>query len=92
MWLNVNGASIYGTRHGPIQGLDWCRSTTRPGKVYLHVFDWPELGDIRLPAPLVNVTGAYLLADRTRQSLRTQVIGEKAFIKGPDSAPDPVTR
>ncbi|MGI6206804.1 MAG: alpha-L-fucosidase [Anaerolineae bacterium] len=89
-WLKVNGESIYGTRPGPIQGLDWCRSTTRPGKVYLHVFDWPELGDIRLPAPLVNVTGAYLLADRTRQSLRTQVIGEKAFIKGPDSAPDPV--
>ncbi len=43
-WLDVNGEAIYGTKPGPIQGQAWCRSTAKPGKVYLHVFDWPEGG------------------------------------------------
>lgn len=87
-WLKANGESIYGTRPGPIQGLHWCRSTVRPGKLYLHVFDWPELGDIRVPRMMGNVIGAYLLADRERRSLPAQVIGDRVFVRGPEKAPD----
>jgi len=88
-WLKVNGESVYATRPGPIQGLDWCRSTAAPGKVYLHVFDWPELGDIRVPGVGRPVTGAYLLADRERRSLPVQNVAGKVYVHGPDQAPDP---
>ncbi|MGI8916134.1 MAG: alpha-L-fucosidase, partial [Chloroflexota bacterium] len=49
-WLAVNGESVYGTQPGPLQGLDWCRTTAKPGKVYLHVFQWPAGGTLTLPA------------------------------------------
>ncbi len=88
-WLAINGESIYATRPGPIQGLDWCRSTSSPGKVYLHVFEWPELGDIRIPAWGEKVTGAYLLSDRTRASLPVQTVAGTVIIRGPEEAPDP---
>lgn len=88
-WLKVNGESVYATRPGPVQGLDWCRSTVSLGKLYLHVFEWPELGDIRIPGGGKSVTGAYLLADRERRSLPVQNVGTKVYIHGPDYAPDP---
>ena len=43
-WLETNGKAVYGTTAGPLQGLDWCRTTAEPGRVYLHVFDWPQNG------------------------------------------------
>ncbi|MCP4246852.1 MAG: hypothetical protein GY778_07365, partial [bacterium] len=40
-WTEGNSESIYGATYGPIQGLDFARSTTKDGAIYLHVFDWP---------------------------------------------------
>jgi len=48
-WLQVNGEAVYGTRPGPLQGLPWCRSTVKPGKLFLHVLDWPRDGVVVLP-------------------------------------------
>jgi alpha-L-fucosidase len=85
-WLQVNGEAVYGTRPGPIQGLTWCRSTEKPGKVYLHIFDWPEDG--KLTVSKVNVAGAYLLADPARTPLPVIQIGGDVHIQGPQTAPD----
>ena len=42
-WLKVNGAAIYGTGPSPFADeSNWGVMTTKPGKVYLHVFDWPR--------------------------------------------------
>ncbi len=48
-WLDVNGESIYGTQPGPVQGLDWCRTTQKDNVIYLHIFDFPADGRIALP-------------------------------------------
>jgi alpha-L-fucosidase len=37
-WLKLNGESIYGTRAGPLQGIDGVRSTRRGEQAYLHAF------------------------------------------------------
>ena len=89
-WLAANGEAIYGTRPGPLQGLGWCRSTVRPGKLYLHVFDWPGSGEIRVPAFGTEATGAYLLADSSRSPLAVTRRGDVWAIDGPAVAPDPV--
>ena len=54
-WLKVNGASIYGTRGGPIPPRPWGVTTRNDKTVYLHVFDWadpqlliPSVGAVKL--------------------------------------------
>ena len=88
-WLQVNGEAVYGTAPGPIQGVDWCRSTAKPGKVYLHVFDWPEGGQIRVTG-LGGVTGACLLGDTAGQPLAVRYEGDVLVVAGPAEAPDAI--
>jgi alpha-L-fucosidase len=88
-WLEVNGEAIYGTNPGPVQGLHWCRTTVKPGKLYLHVFEWPMNGELRIPGIRPNVSRAYLLADPSRDSLRTGAHPDAVVVKGPRRAPDP---
>jgi alpha-L-fucosidase len=87
-WLRRNGEAIYGTRSGPLQGLAWCRSTARPGTVYLHVLDWPAGGELRLPDLGAPVTGATLLADPARPALSIAPRDGGLVIAGPARAPD----
>jgi alpha-L-fucosidase len=86
-WLASNGEAVYGTRPGPWQGLEWCRSTSKADKIYLHVFAWPQGGVLRLPALEQPLRQAHLLADPTTPLRLTQGGGE-VTIQGPVVAPD----
>jgi alpha-L-fucosidase len=60
-WMKVNGEAIYGTTASPFKKLGWGRCTQKPGRLYLHVYDWPKDG--ALTVPIANtVKKAYLLA------------------------------
>jgi alpha-L-fucosidase len=87
-WLAVNGEAVYGTRPGPIQGQEWCRTTTKPGKIYLHVFDWPTGGQLRVAGLGQKVSGAYLLADSSKTPLLVSSTPDGIVVAGPSSAPD----
>ena len=93
-WLAVNGEAVYGTTPGPLQGLDWCRSTAKPGAIYLHVFDWPEGGQLRIDFGTDEglPTGAYLLADEAKTPLHAFVArdGKTFVVEGPAEAPDAI--
>jgi alpha-L-fucosidase len=41
-WLSQFGASIYGTRAGPVAPRPWGATTRRGDTVYVHVLDWPD--------------------------------------------------
>lgn len=84
-WLAVNGEAVYETQAGPVQGRADLRTTRKNGVVYLHVFDWPRDGEIRVPS--VTAREARLLAGGGMLPLR-QRNGE-LVISGPLSAPDP---
>jgi alpha-L-fucosidase len=86
-WLSVNGESIYGTQAGPLQGLSWGRTTAREGKLYLHVFDWPAGGLIRLEGVPGRVARAVLLGE-DRPVLAFSQQGNEVTITGPAQAPD----
>ena len=88
-WLQVNGEAVYGTRPGPLQGVEWCRSTVRPGRFYLHVFDWPRGGELVVPGVPQQVSKAYLLAD-PKATLTVSRRGDSLVVKGPAAAPDAV--
>ncbi len=88
-WLKVNGEAIYGTSAGPYMKTPaWGRATSRPGKLYLHVFNWPQNG--KLPVPMPNkVTAARLLA-KPGQTLETTVTPIGVEIHLPAAAPDAI--
>jgi len=61
--MKVNGEAIYGTTASPFSTqLAFGRATSKPGKVFVHVFEWPANGKLQIPALGKTVSNAYLLA------------------------------
>ena len=91
-WMKVNGESIYGATVGPFpKAPAWGRVTQKPGKLYLHVFDWPK--DRKLVVPPIGdqkVTAAYLLADENGSPLPVTVGADGIEIEVPAKAPDEI--
>jgi alpha-L-fucosidase len=88
-WLRVNGEAIYGTSASPRAAPAWGRITRKPGRLYLHVFDWPAGGTIELPLAAAPAR-AYLLADPARKPLGTKLANGVLTISLPSAAPDPI--
>jgi len=62
--MKANGEAIYGTTASPFaKQLEFGRATSKPGRIYLHVFNWPTDGSLRVPAWGQSVKRAYLLAE-----------------------------
>ena len=87
-WLAVNAESIYNTQAGPLQGLEWCRTTKNQDQIFLHVFDWPSDGILRIAGLPGGLWKAALLADPQRAPLPVSLNGEDLMICGPAAAPD----
>ena len=59
-WLRVNGASIYGTRGGPIAPRPWGVTTQRGDTVFVHLLDWSDQV-VSIPAFGARVVSATVL-------------------------------
>jgi alpha-L-fucosidase len=89
-WTRVNGDAIYGTHASPYrEKLPWGRVTSRKGKLYLHVFDWPADRKLGIPALENRVKRAYLLADK-KHRLPVEQYGAGIVVDLPATAPDPI--
>jgi len=88
-WMAVNGEAIYGTTASPFKRLPWGRATKKPGRIYLHVFDWPK-GELQVPGLKNKVLKGYLLADSGRAALPVSQTEESTAIRVPEKAPDAV--
>jgi len=89
-WMKVNGAAIYGTTKSPLAGIPaWGRITAKNDKLYLHVFNRPADGMIRLPGIKRNPKSARLLADAAAK-VETGRDGDDVVVKLPPTLPDPV--
>jgi alpha-L-fucosidase len=87
-WLKTNGDAIYGTKASPFAYLSWGRATTKGNKLYLHVFDYPKDGIIKLP--LANtVTKAYLLSNLSND-IKSSVKDGYTYLELPTIAPDKI--
>jgi len=90
-WMKVNSESIYGTTASPLGKVSWGRCTATPGKLYLHVFDWPADGKLHVPGVKSGVKKAYLLADKKRASLKVvRGDGDNFVVSVPAKAPDSI--
>ncbi|HVT47461.1 MAG TPA: alpha-L-fucosidase [Vicinamibacterales bacterium] len=87
-WMDVNGDAIHGTTASPIGRPAWGRVTSKPGTLFLHVFDWPTDGTLRVPVAN-RVTRARLLAN-AGQTLTTDSSNAGVTVHVPTTAPDAV--
>lgn len=64
-WMRINGESIYGTMPVPPLPyvLPWGGVTAKPGRLYLHIFDWPKEDRLVFHGLKNNVKRAYFLSD-----------------------------
>jgi alpha-L-fucosidase len=63
-WMKIYGESIYGTSGSPIGKLPFNgRCTAKPGKLFAHVFDWPDSRELVIPGIQSKISKVYLLAD-----------------------------
>lgn len=88
-WLHVYGASVYGTRGGPIRPRSWGATTRRGDSIFVHVLDWPD-DVLALPDVGTQVTGAAMLRDGSRIKFSQSTRG--LTLELPTAMPDEIDR
>ncbi len=89
-WMKVNGDAIYGTTASPFERMSFFgRATSKGNKLYLHLFEWPKDGTLRVSGLRNLVHGARLLADPSR-SVSAKRNGDDLLISLPGAAPDEI--
>jgi alpha-L-fucosidase len=94
-WMSTNGDAIYSTTASPIAKPTWGRLTRKAdgSAIYLHVFDWPSDGTLRVAGLKDKFDSATLLADGTKLDITSDNTTEPngLAIKLPTTAPDNVS-
>lgn len=86
-WLRANGEAIYGTQAGPFAHLSWGCATRKHNKLFLHVFEWPKDGLLRVP--LKNDVKSATLLTAPGQRLKVVREAHRIVVSVPAAAPDP---
>jgi alpha-L-fucosidase len=93
-WMKVNGEAIYDTKASPFKKLDWGRCTQKVmeenTRLYLHVFDWPDNGELAVPGIYNKPVNAYLLSDPEMKNLNITRNEDALSISIPKEAPDSI--
>ena len=87
-WMATNGEAIYGTTASPFEQPAWGRYTKKSGRLFAHIYQWPEDGLIHIPIGESAVQRAYLLADSNRKPLEIRSESGHISIQLPQGAPD----
>lgn len=89
-WMKVNNEAIYETTASPFERMSFFgRATAKGNKLYLHVFQWPKEGRLRVAGLRNLVHSARLLADKDRKITATRD-GDDIVLALPGAAPDEI--
>ncbi len=91
-WMQINGEAIYNTTASPFTKLPWGRATSKimgdgTHRIYLHVFDWPENGQLFVPGLESFPLRSLLVGGNVNQIIYTQNENGKMIIKGLPKSP-----
>ena len=101
LWLNALlrfapnwRLNALGTDASPFTKLDWGRCTQKNingnTRLYLHVFNWPDDGQLIVPGIYNIPLQSYLLSDKNKHHLYFKRNGEAIVITIPPAAPDSI--
>ncbi|MCL1888201.1 MAG: alpha-L-fucosidase, partial [Kiritimatiellaeota bacterium] len=63
-WMDVNGEAVHNTTASPFASdFDWGTVTSKPGRLYLHIHEWPAGGMVVLNGLRNTVKNARVLGD-----------------------------
>ena len=88
--MDKNGEAIYKTHASPFEQPAWGRYTQKPGKLYAHLFDRSQGGQLVIPEIKKPMTRVYLLADENQTPLSTQLTDEGFVISLPEKGFDEI--
>ena len=81
---------------GFVAAPEW-RATTKPGKIFLHLFQWPDPDKhlkgrryFRFPIPNTPIKSVYLFGDASRTPLKIMQKRDHIAVEMPDITPDPI--
>ena len=77
-WMEINGASIYGSTASPCRMPKWGRITGKPNRLFLHVFERPADGKLVVPLTVKEVRGCHALANP--ETTVPVAIGEEGIV------------
>ena len=81
-WMDKNGESICGSSVCSIGRLPFrdARCTAKPGKIYVHLMEWPEGNKMIVPGINAKVKSVYFLVDPSKRKLTFQNTGNNDLI------------
>lgn len=85
-WLRRYGQSIYGTTYGLVPAQPWGVTTSKPGRLFAHIFTAPKDGRVLVPFRDARVTGVRLLG--SGEALSWKKSGDMLEIRLPGGLPD----
>jgi alpha-L-fucosidase len=85
-WLKANGESIYGTTQSPFPDQPWGVGTSKPGRLYLHVFGAPADRVVLVPEFGGEAQSVSLLDGNKK--LHSEKRGDDLTIALPELLPD----
>lgn len=89
-WMRDHQESIRGTTANPAGPVPWGRITARPGRLYLHVFDWPRDNRIVVPLqPLPKTVTGHMLADRSQAPVPCALTAQGVVVTLPPAWQNP---
>jgi alpha-L-fucosidase len=92
-WMNTNGEAIYNTTGAPPRdNIRFSgKITQKPGKLFLHVFNWPDDQKLFIEGMKGDITQrAYLLSDPAKKPLSFKANERSVTIQVPEKAPDAI--
>jgi alpha-L-fucosidase len=91
-WMKINGEAIYATQASPFKKLDWGRCAQKAvgndTRLYLHVFDWPSDGKLKVAGIFNEAKQAYLLAEQQKKLLPVHREEDALVVTLPAQPPD----
>ncbi|WP_219835712.1 alpha-L-fucosidase [Paenibacillus sp. R14(2021)] len=87
-WMGASGDSIYDAEASIYkEETAWGAVTSKPGKLFLHVQQWPDDGKLVIPSLLNGINGVHPIADSS-SPYAYRVNGKETVIEIPLEAPD----
>ena len=95
-WMKVNAQAVYGTQANPFpEPPTWGRVTRKTmengaTRLYLHVFDWPKDGALRLSGLLSKPSAVQILGQRTRNLWPFEQVDDVTVFRLPEAPLDAI--